>query len=568
MTRTAGSRWIAAACVVALAAPVGATAKEGSRYRDGARSAAGVVAAESRTAAEAGLAVLDAGGNAMDAAVTTVFAVGVTRPEMCGIGGGGFLVYRRADGRTGALDFREKAPGTYTFGSGVAIGPLAAFGTGHNVAGVPGTVAGMAAALRRFGTISLSRAVAPAERLAREGFTVEPELTVALKGQMPRLLLYPHTMRTFYKAGLVPYEPGETLRLPEYAGSLRRIMDGGPRAFYEGPIADAIAADMAQSGLYPGDRGTMTKADLAAYRAVWRKPLRGRYRRHGIVAMPPPTSGGLLAVEILNLLEGFDLRAAGAGSADHLHLLAEAQKIAWADRNAYVGDPDFVDVPVARLASKAYAERRRAEIDPQRAGTPAPGAGERGQHTTHVSVIDRAGNAASITCTIEQPMGSGVVPPGAGFLLNNQLTDFDGPGTANEPQPGKRPRSSTSPTIVTRGGAPVLVIGGAGGSTIPMGVIGSIVRLIDFHEDVPHAVDAERIDARGSCGITGPLQLCLEQARIAPDVLAELRRRGHELIEHGEYAPNPIVQAAGVTRGGGRVAVSDPRGPSGAVGQD
>ena len=565
--------WIWAACVAALAAPVGADAKEGSGYRDGVRSAGGVVAAESRPAAEAGLAVLDAGGNAIDAAVTTVFAIGVTRPEMCGIGGGGFLVYRSAKGRTAALDFREKAPSTYTFGAGVGVGPAFAFGTGHNVAGVPGTVAGLSAALSRFGTIPLARAVEPAERLARDGFEVSGALSYWMKQMQPRLALYPGSAFTFYKAGLVPYEPGETLKLPQYAQSLREIAEQGPRAFYEGPIAQAIVAAMESSGLYPGDRGTMTAEDLAAYRAIWRKPLKGRYRRHGIVAMPPPTSGGLLAIEILNLLEGFDLRRAGASSADHLHLLAEAQKLAWADRNAYVGDPDFVDVPVATMTSKAYAARRRAEISLGQARDYAPGAAastaDRGKHTTHVSVIDRAGNAVAVTCTIEQPFGSAVVPEGAGFPLNNQLTDFDGPGTANEPRPNKRPRSSTSPTILVRKGKPVLVAGGAGGSTIPMGVIGSIVRLVDFGESVAQAVDAERVDARGSCGISGPLQLCVEEARLDAGVLESLRARGHELLPGGEYAPSPNIQAAGVEPSTGtRLAVSDPRGEDGAVGTE
>lgn len=559
---------VVAGCVAALAAPAGAQAAEGSRFRDAVRGAGGVVAAESRVAAQAGVEVLDAGGNAVDAAVTTVFAIGVTRPEMCGIGGGGFLVHRSAGGRTAALDFRETAPSEYTYGPGVGVGPVTAFGTGHNVVGVPGTVAGMAAALRRLGTIPLARAIAPAERLARDGFPVSAELSAALKQQQPRLALFPNSAATFYKHGLLAYEPGEILRLPQYAESLRLIMRDGPRAFYEGPIAGAIAADMAASGLYPGDRGTLTRADLAAYRAVWRKPLRGRYRGHGIVAMPPPTSGGLLAIEILNLLEGFDLRAAGASSADHLHLLAEAQKIAWADRDAYVGDPGFVDVPVRTMTSKRYAARRRAGIDLARAADPAPGAGEKGQHTTHVSVIDRAGNAVAVTCTIEQPMGSAVVPEGAGFPLNNQLTDFGAPGTANEPRPGKRPRSSTSPTIVTRKGRPVLVIGGAGGSTIPMGVIGAIVRLVDFGADVPHAIDAERVDARGSCGITGPLQLCVEEARLAPGVLDDLRGRGHEIVPLGEYAAAPNVQAAGIDRFGTRLAASDPRGESGAVAQE
>ena len=577
-----GRTWIVAVLAVGLAAPVGASAREGSRFRVPVRSDGGVVAAESRLAAQAGLAVLNEGGNAIDAAVTTVFAVGITRPEMCGIGGGGFLVYRGRQGDRAALDFREKAPSTYAFTQGVSVGPLLAFGTGHNVVGVPGMVAGMNAALKRYGTISLARAVAPAEKLAREGFPVNSETSYWMDQHRSRLMLFPHAAQTYLKAGAVPYEPGETLKLPEYAASLRKLMESGSDAFYRGPIAEAIAKEMAKPTMLPGDQGTMTAQDLANYRAVWRDPLHGTYRGYGVVAMPPPTSGGLLAVETLNLLERFDVASLGASSADHLHLMAEAQKIAWADRNAYVGDPDFVDVPVSTMTSKDYAARRATEISMRRAGTYEAKAGgvtqgstplsDRGTHTTHVSVIDQAGNAVSVTCTIEQPFGSAVVPDDGGFLLNNQLTDFGAPGSANEPRPNKRPRSSTSPTIVSSHGKPVLAIGGSGGSTIPMGIINAIVRLSDFGEDVAHAVDAERIDARGSCGQTSPMMICLEETRLAPGVTDELQRRGHELLLGGEYAVSPHVQAAGWDLATGqRLATSDPRNAPddnpGAVGQ-
>jgi gamma-glutamyltranspeptidase/glutathione hydrolase len=516
--------------------------------------------------------VLQGGGNAIDAAVASVFAVGVTRPELCGIGGGGFLVHRRADGVTAALDFRETAPSTYTFSRGLFPTPdggAIGFGTGHGVVGAPGTVAGLATALGRFGTRPLAELLAPAERLARDGIVVTPEQASHLRTHQPRLLLYPAAARIYLRDGVAPYAAGERIVQPDYAASLRAIADGGPGAFYEGPIAQAIVRDMAASGTYPGDRGTLAAKDLAAYRAVWRGPVRTTYRGHTVIAMPPPTSGGLAIVETLNLLEGFDLPGAGPGSADAIHLMAEAQKIAWADRNAYVGDPGFVNVPVAELASKAYADARRAEIALERAGVYGPGLrsgtprGRGGDHpaahTTHVSVVDRHGSAVAVTCTIEQIFGSAVVAPGTGFLLNNQLTDFGSPGTANAPAPGKRPRSSTSPTIVARGERALLAVGGSGGPAIIGGVVSALVGLTDFGRDVARAVDAERSDARGVCRGPG-LQLCLEDARVRPQAREELARRGHQLQGLGNYAPGPRVQAVGVDPATGEaLATSDPR---------
>jgi gamma-glutamyltranspeptidase/glutathione hydrolase len=532
------------------------------------------VASESRLAARAGIDALDAGGNAIDAAAATVFAAGVTRPDLCGIGGGGFLVYRSARGRTAALDFREKAPSSYQFGSGLLVSgaPPPLFGTGHNVVGVPGTVAGMAEAVRRHGRRPLSAAIAPAEKLAREGYPVSGELSTNMTIHASRLALFPESARVYLKNGSTPYSPGERLVLKDYADSLGLIARDGPQALYAGPIGQRIADDMSRSGGLPGDRGTMTRADLAAYGAPWRAPLVGRYRGYTVIAMPPPTSGGLALIEILNILEGVPLRSFGQSSADHLHYLAEAQKIAWADRNRYVGDPDFVRVPVGAMTSKDYAAGRRAEIARDRAATYGPKAGgdEPGGHTTHVAVMDAAGNAVSVTCTIEQPFGSAVVAPGTGFLLNNQLTDFDGPGTANEPKPGKRPRSSTSPTIVARRGASVMALGAAGGASIPMGVTSAVIGVVDFGLDIARAVDAERADARGRCEGSG-LQLCIEDARLAPGVADSLRARGHAVTSRSpefcrgmgpgcEYWIVNRVQAVGLDPAGGvRLAISDPR---------
>ncbi len=400
----------------------GAGAVEGSRYEEAVRSGGGVISSESTAASEAGLQVLDEGGNAMDAAVTTTFALGVARPQSCGIGGGGFLIYRSADGETAALDFRETAPAAVTPETFAGQGLHKTF-TGHTTVGVPGTVAGMQAALDSYGTISLADAIAPAERLAREGFEVPDSLSEEMGNHTSRLRLFPATREQFLVGGDEPYPEGSVLVQPDLAGSLALIAQEGPNAFYEGEIADLIVEDMQKESSFEGDEGLMTEEDLANYRAVWREPLVGNYRGGEVLAVPPPTSGGIAVIEMLNILEGFDLAAEGQSSAEALHLLAEAQKLAFADRDARVADPDFVDVPTEELTDEAYAESRRSEIDTEKVSSYEPGdlgeadtsSGEdTGGSTTHVSVIDDAGNAVALTCTIEQTFGSAVVAPGTG----------------------------------------------------------------------------------------------------------------------------------------------------------
>lgn len=559
--------------------PAPAHGGEGSRFRAAATGPRWGVATDSPYAAEVALAVLREGGNAIDAAVTAVFTIGVVRPEACGIGGGGFLVYRGADGTTAALDFREKSPAVgYEFSDGIGLAgtPAYTWGTGHNVVGVPGTVAGMHEALTRLGTIGLKRAVGPAVALARDGFTVSKGLAASLEYRQIDLRLFPASALAYLKGGTTPYEPGDTMLLPDYARSLELIGNGGPDAFYRGPIAEAIVAEMKRPSPYPQDRSSLTAEDLANYRAVWRTPLIGRYRGHEVVAMPPPTSGGIATVEMLNLLEGFNLASLGASSADHLHLFGESQKIAWADRNRYVADPDLIAVPTAELTDRSYARARRKEIDRNLAKEYEPGRfdgydssaleGDQGTHTTNVSVVDAAGNAVAITCTIERPLGSAVVAPTTGFLLNNELNDFSEPGTANEPAPGKRPRSSMSPTIVAKGGRPVLVTGGGGGPTIIGGVVQLVLNTVDFSMGVAQAIDAERVDARGFGAF-----LNVEHSRVPEPVLSVLESRGHLLNRAGEYGGQsnpyrivpvglPALTAVAVNTAGTRFAVSDPRG--------
>lgn len=530
--------------------PTLASAAEGSQYQPAVRGHGGVVATESFAAGEIGRDVLDAGGNAVDAAIATVFGLNVARPQSCGIGGGGFAVVHQIDGEVAALDFRETAPAAVTPDTFGGVGLYNAF-SGHTTVGVPGTVAGLWALHQRFGSLDWADLVAPAEALARDGVEVPQSLSEAMATAAARLRLFPAAAEQFLVGGVSPYPPGSTLVQPDLADTLALIATDGPPAFYTGAIAELIVADMTENaGAYPGDDGLMTAEDLAAYEAKFRDPLIAEYRGHDVIAMPPPTSGGIAVIEMLNILENFDLTAAGQSSGDHLHLVAEAQKIAWADRGAYVADSDFVDVPVDLLTSQAYADQRAAEIDLSSAGSyepadlgaepPAEGVDNNPMgNTTHLSVIDAEGNVIALTCTIEQAFGSAVVAPGTGFLLNNELTDFSGAGTANEPGPGKRPRSSISPTIVLREGRPVLAVGAAGGATIIMGSHQAVVNVVDFGLDVAQAVDAERLDA-------ATVDMQLENVRVSPDVQADLRGRGHEIVPNGEYGALPRVQAIGI----------------------
>jgi gamma-glutamyltranspeptidase/glutathione hydrolase len=351
-------------------------------------------------------------------------------------------------------------------------------------------------------------------------------------------------------------------------------MRGGADAFYRGTIAQRIVRDMQAPRPATGDPGQLSLADFAAYRPVWRERIAGTYRGRVVFGFPPPTSGGVAIQEMLNILEGFDLKASGQSSALTDHLIAEAEKVAFADRGAYVGDPAFVSNPVAQLTSKAYAAQRRVEINPNRVNTYRPGAlttaaaarvadpGERNPRgsTTHVSIVDRHGNAVALTCTIEQEFGSAVMAPGTGFLLNNELTDFGDPGSANQPAPGKRPRSSMSPTIVVHDDHPVLVAGGAGGARIIMGTLLQIVNTVDFGLGLAQAVDAERLDNLGGTALN------IEDARVDPAQLAALQARGHRLVREGEYGPRPRVQLAGIDpENRERIAVSDSRSDQGSL---
>lgn len=566
--------------------------------------AAGVVASTSELASKAGLEVLDAGGNAIDAAIATVFAVGVTRPEMCGIGGGGFLVYRTAAGDVAALDFRETAPAAIQSDTFKKAGfDPTATATGHLPVGVPGLVAGMDQARVRLGTgKSLAELVEPARELAVQGVPISNGLAAGLYRHASRLGRHAEAKRVFLDAegkAPLPSPISPPLRFPDLASSLAAIQEQGPAAFYgrDGTIARKIVEEMER---YPAtasrtDYGLITAADLESYRPVWRTPLQGSYRGAKVITMGAPSAGGVFVLEALNVLEGFDVGALKHSSADHLHLMAEVQKLAWSDRD-YVEDPAFSPTP-PELTSKGYAARRRGEISLTKAGRYQPGLDTHGRkptstmggsETTHVSVIDEEGNAAAVTCSIGGAFGSAVVAPGTGFILNETISGFswpsdDGSPLANTPAPGKRPQTANTPTIVVQRGRPVLVTGAMGGKRIPVAVAMTVSNLIDFGMPPDQAVDVARIDAPAEDGSSNDcLCIALEDLRIPVAEHDALLARGHQLrppsFDHstpfgtggykGEYEGfGAVLQSAGVDASGRRWAFSDPRAERGSLAQ-
>jgi gamma-glutamyltranspeptidase/glutathione hydrolase len=572
----------------------------------------GVVASVSPLASQAGIEVLNGGGNAMDAAVATAFAVGVTRPDMCGIGGQGALVYRSAEGEVATLDFLASAPAA--FGPETFDDPgLHDAGAGHLVIGVPGTVAGLSAALGRFGTIDLARAIEPAWQLAEEGFPVSTGLAT-MYGQVDtdHLRLFPESARVYLRNGAREYPPDNeladsTLVLADYARSLALVATFGPQAFYQDrefpgftyrgtsypagrSIGRLILEEMNRVHSAPGDRAVeWTAEDLSAYRAIWRTPLVGTYRGSEITTLGPAAGGGVIMLETLNISEGFPFASPGweASSANRIHIMAEAHKLARAD-STYVSDPDFEAVPTQTLTSKKWAAERGAEIDMHRAKDYEPGdidggdasageasshavEGSHGAHTTHLSVIDGEGNAASVTCTVSGIFGSAVVAPGTGFVLNDSMTNWLC-CPPDEPQGGKRPWSSLAPAIVVRDGVPILVVGGAGGISIPMGVALAISNVVDFEMDVALALDAARFFATDDYENDSCCALTLQDGRILQEVQEELEARGHTLTRTGEYGgaavSAAIVQAVGTDPATGlHVGSSDPQDDLGTLAQ-
>ena len=469
------------------------------------RSEAGMVVSAYPDASRAGAETLRSGGNAVDAAIATGFALAVTHPVAGNIGGGGFMVIRFPDGRSTVMDFREKAP--LRAHPEMFLGEDGEYSSrihhrSHLAVGVPGTVAGFALAHEKYGTAEWAGLVERAVALARDGFEVSERLANSLAGRLEAFRDYPATFAQFFREG-EPYVPGDILVQADLAATLHRIRDQGRDGFYAGETARLLAEEMERGG------GWITEEDLARYRAVERKPVRGTYRGYDIISMAPPSSGGTALVQMLNVLEGFDLAAMGANTPAHAHHLVEAMRRAFRDRALFLADPDFADVPVERLTSKAYADEIRGTIEAHAASPSSPadvaaGPGWDSDETTHYSVVDASGMAVSVTYTLEGGYGSYITVPGAGFLLNNEMGDFNArPGLTDErgligtepnlARPEQRMLSSMTPTILARDGGLVAVIGSPGGRTIINTVLQIVVNVADFGMSPTEAVTSKRL---------------------------------------------------------------------------
>jgi len=526
----------------------------------------GMVSSQERYATEAGLAVLKEGGNAIDAAVTMGFTMAVTLPSAGNIGGGGFmLVHLANDNQTIAIDYREKAPKAATrdmfLDETGEVDPEKSRYS-HAAVGVPGTVAGLTMALEKYGTISLARALQPAIELAENGFPVSEYLHRSLVAVKERMQAYPASLAIFYKPGGEPYQIGETLMQRDLAQSLRLIAREGSKAFYHGAIADAIVTEMAAND------GLISKADLAEYQPVIREPIRGTYRGYEIYSMPPPSSGGIHLVQLLNILEAFPLSELGQNTAQTIHLMTESMKLAYADRSKYLGDTDFVSVPISGLISKSYAEQLRRNINLTQA-TPsqeiAPGNPNpfiESNNTTHYSVIDNQGNAVANTYTLNFSYGSKITVPGTGILLNNEMNDFSAKpgvpnafgligGEFNAIEPEKRMLSSMTPTIVLKEGKPFLVTGSPGGSRIITTVLQVILNVIDHDMNVAEATNAVRVHHQWL-----PDQLMIEQG-LNEDTRRLLEEKGHQMTVTNTMGSTQSIMLVDQTLNG----ASDPRRP-------
>jgi gamma-glutamyltranspeptidase / glutathione hydrolase len=525
----------------------------------------GLVVAQEKISARIGADILKRGGNAIDAAVATGFAMAVTYPRAGNIGGGGFMVIHLA--RTGeniAIDYRETAPAKATRDMFLGTDGMPDSAKSRDSAlgiGVPGTVAGLALALEKYGSgkFTLAELLQPAIGLARDGFVVTDDLADTLPQWYRRLAKWPASAKIFSRPDGNSLREGDRLVQADLAATLSAIAEQGPRGFYEGAVAEKLAKAITEAG------GIMTADDLKSYAAVARTPMRGSYRGYDIVSMPQPSSGGVVLLETLNILEGFTLADMAQGSAPSLHLLIEAMKRGYADRARYLGDPSFVNAPIATLISKDYAARLRAGIDLDHA-TPSADLQaaalqpHEGNNTTHFSVVDSFGNAVANTYTLNFSYGVGLVADGTGVLLNNELDDFTAaPGAANAfglvgyeanlPGPGKRPLSSMSPTIVLKDGKPVLVTGSPGGSRIISTVLQVIVNVLDYRMDIADAVASPRLHH----------QWLPDDVRVEPgfpdDVMTALKTKGHRVVESMGYSSaNSIVVTAN-----GLLGAPDPR---------
>jgi len=514
----------------------------------------GMVVTQEAEASRVGLDILKRGGNAVDAGVAVGFALAVTLPRAGNIGGGGFMLIHRADlNQTIAIDYREAAPAATTkdvfLDANGEADPFKSRYSGLAV-GVPGTVAGLELAWRKYGSgkFTFADLIAPSIALARQGLTVDDDVADSLPLAAKALAGHPSSARIFLRADGGVKQAGDHIALGDLAATLEAIAAEGAAGFYEGPTAEKIVAAVQKAG------GRMTMADLAAYRAVERQPVSGTYRDYTVVSMPPPSSGGAHIIEILNILEGFPLGSQGLNSATSLHEMAEAEKLAYADRAAWLGDPDFVRIPLAGLTSKAYADHLRDLISPDRARPAAdirPGEPQRyeGDQTTHFSIVDSDGDAVANTYTLNLPYGSGLVADGTGVLLNDELDDFAAKpgaanaygllgGDANAPEPMKRPLSSMSPTLVFKEGKLVMATGSPGGSRIITVVVQVIVNVLDYGLNVAEAQNAPRAHDQ-----LYPDEIDVERG-ISPDTIALLEEMGHTVVlSRAMGSANTIVRA-------------------------
>jgi gamma-glutamyltranspeptidase/glutathione hydrolase len=525
-----------------------------------------MVVSGSPLASQIGADILRRGGNAVDAAVAVGFALAVVHPEAGNLGGGGFMVIRLADGRVRTIDYRETAPAKAThdmyIDSTGAVTDKSV--TGYLAPGVPGSVAGMAEASRRYGTMTMAQVLEPAIRYARDGFTVDSFRSASIAAAQSRLAQFEPSSRQFLPNGAAP-PAGSVFVQPVLARTLQAIADSGAAAFYQGWIADSIVAEMERGG------GIISKADLAGYRPIWRDPITITYRGYTIYSMAPSSSGGVTMAEILNILEGFHPLPPFA-SAEHVHLLAESMRRAFTDRNQYLGDPAYVDLPLARLLLKPHADRLRQTIDPQRATPTVLSQLEphQGVETTHYSVVDSAGNAVSVTTTLNNLYGSAVTIAGAGFVLNDEMDDFTSApgkpnmygliqGESNSIQPGKRMLSAMTPSVVLDPqGELLMVVGTPGGPTIITSVAQVISDVIDFHMSLGQAVAAPRFHHQAL-----PDTIRYEKNGLLPATVAKLQAMGHAISSRGGYSGD--IDAIERTANGW-VGVADPRRGSGAAG--
>ncbi|MCA1593829.1 MAG: gamma-glutamyltransferase [Acidobacteria bacterium] len=538
--------------------------------REPVRAAHGMVASTSKIASTVGVSVLKRGGNAVDAAVAVALALAVTYPAAGNLGGGGFMMIRLRDGRATAIDYREMAPAAshrnvYLDRDGNLVKGEGSSTIGYRASGVPGTVAGLELALKKYGSgkFNWAQLVEPARRLAAEGFQLPYNLTRSLRAQRENMERYPESKKVYLNNGKF-FNEGDVWRQPELAATFARLQRFGPREFYEGQTARLIAEDMKRNN------GLLTLEDLKNYVAKERVPLRSTYRGYEVVSMPPPSSGGAVLIEMLNILEGFDLLHMGVASSERYHLMTEAMRRAFADRAEYMGDADFVKVPVAGMIDKAYAERQRRGIKMERASTSAEvragrPTGYESEETTHFTIVDAAGNAVANTYTLNDSYGSKVVMRGTGVLMNDEMDDFAAkPGTPNAygliqgernaVAPRKRPLSAMTPTFVMRkDGTLWFAVGSPGGPTIINTVLQVITNIVDFDMNIQQAIDAPRIHHQWL-----PDEIVYEPYGMSADTSRALTARGHQLTEKPRY----MGDAQGIMieeKTGVRLGASDPR---------